>query len=398
MRYQNVDQINPANVARLTPAWVFHTGVMNSDRLSFESQPIEVGGTVYVTSGEDHVFALDAASGALKWTYNPQLTSLDSMAICCGVDNRGVAVGGGKVFFGQLNGTLVALDAATGHVLWQTIVASYLQHYTITMAPQYVAGKVLVGTSGGEFKTRGSLSAYDANTGRMLWRFYTVPGPGALGHDTWAGNSWKIGGAPVWDTPTVDTNLGLLYVATGNASPDLNGSRRAGKDLFASSIVALDLNTGTLRWYFQEVHHDLWDYDGPQMTQLYTATVQGQQIPAIGHANKDGNYFMLDRRTGTPIFPVKEVPVPTTPAWQHPWPTQPMPTNDALEPQTVTQPPKGMASGPLFTVPRPQPTLIQPGFETGPEWPAGAFSPRTGYVYLPSGAMSRGSIMLSRKT
>ncbi len=219
----------------------------------------------------------------------------------------------------------------------------------------------------------------------MRWTFYTTAGPGQFGHNTWAGNSWQTGGAPVWMTPTVDTSLGLLYFATGNAGPDLNGSQRAGTNLFANSIVALDYRTGTLRWYFQEVHHDLWDYDGPQMTQLYTVVHSGRLIPAIGYANKDGNYFMLDRRTGAPIFPVREMSVPTTPAWQHPWPTQPMPATAPLEPQTVAQTPPGMRSGPMFTVPQPTPTLIQPGFETGPQWPAGAFSPRTGYVYLPSG-------------
>lgn len=385
MRYQNVDQINTGNVARLKPAWVFHTGVLNSDQLSFESQPIIAGGTLYITSGEDHVFALNPATGALKWTYNPTLPALADMALCCGVDNRGVAVGGGKVFIGQLNATLVALNARDGKMLWKTTLAPYRQHYSETMAPQYVDGKVIIGISGGEFETRGRLSAYDANTGKELWRFYTVPGPGAFGHSTWAGASWRHGGAPIWSTPTVDTKLGLLYFATGNTSPDLNGSRRAGTNLFANTIIALELNTGKPRWYFQEVHHDIWDYDGPQMTQLYTVTRHGQRIPAIGHANKNGNYFMLDRRTGVPLFPVKEVAVPTTPAWQHPWPTQPMPATQPLEPQTVAMTPKGLASGPLWTVPRPRPTLIQPGAETGPEWPAGAFSPRTGYVYLPAG-------------
>ena len=385
MRYQNVDQISPSNVAALKPAWVFHTGVMNSSRLSFETQPIVVGGTMYVTSGEDHVFALDPTTGALKWTYNPTLPALSKLALCCGEDNRGVAVGGGRVFIGQLDGNLAALDAATGKRLWQTQVVSYKQRYTITMAPQYVAGKVIVGVSGAEFNVRGSLSAYDAATGQLVWRFYTTPGPGQFGHNTWAGNSWLTGGASVWMTPTVDTSLGLMYFATGNPGSDLNGSQRAGLNLFSDSIVALDYRTGQLRWYYQEIHHDLWDYDGPQMTQLYTVTHNGQRIPAIGHANKNGNYFILDRHTGAPIFPVREMPVPTTPSWQHAWPTQPMPTNDALEPQTVTTPVSGMTSGPLFTVPQSTPTLIQPGFETGPQWPAGAFSPRTGYVYLPSG-------------
>ena len=384
MRYQNINQINTNNVKNLRPAWVFHTGVTNSPLLSFESQPIIVNHTLFVTSGEDHVFALNPVTGDIKWTYNPNLPKLADMAICCGVDNRGVAVGGGKVFIGQLDANLVALDQNTGKVVWKTAVEDYHKGFTITMAPQYIDGKVLVGVSGGEFETRGSLSAYDANSGKLLWRFYTIPGPGQPGNNTWANISWKTGGAPVWDTPVYDPKLHLVYFSTGNAGPDLNGSLRAGKNLYAASVVALDVNTGQLAWYFQEVHHDIWDYDGPQMAQLFTVDKGGQHIPAIGHANKDGWYFILDRRTGKPIYPVTEKPVPTSPSWQNPWPTQPESTI-SLEPHSVSKAPSGMKAAPIFTPPGPTPLMIQPGFETGPEWPAGAYSPRTHYVYVPSG-------------
>ena len=385
MRYVDTDQINRSTVAGLKPAWIFHTNVMNKET-SFESQPIEVGGTLYVSSPHDHVFALDAVTGALTWTYNPSdMPTLANLALCCGQTNRGVAVGGGKVFIARLDANLVALDARSGKVAWQVADDDWHNKWTETMAPQYVDGKVIVGTAGGELRKRGHVSAYDAATGRLLWRFYTVPGPGAPGHETWAGDSWRNGGATVWSTPNVDPALGLLYITTGNASPDENGSARAGKNLYANSIVALDLNTGHLRWHFQEVHHDLWDYDATQPTHLFTLTRDGRDIPAIGHANKDGNYFVLDRRTGAPIYPVTEMPVPAGPAWQHASPTQPMPATEALIPQTVETTPPGVMSAPMFTPPQPHPLLIQPGYESGPEWGAAAYSPRTGYAYIPAG-------------
>jgi len=384
MRYQNVDQITPANVARLKPAWIFHTTVM-SKLTSFEAQPIEVGGTLYVSGPHDHVFALDAASGALKWTYNPDLPPLNQLAICCGQVNRGVAVGGGKVFIAQLDATLVALDARTGKAAWRTTIADWRQDYTETVAPLYVDGKVIVGISGGELMKRGFVTAYDAQTGKLLWRFYTVPDTLAFGHDTWSGPSWQTGGGTVWVTPNVDPGLGLVYVNVGNAAPNLNGSQRAGTNLFTASLVALDLNTGKLRWYFQEVHHDLWDYDLAQPSIIFTLYRNGQAVPAIANAEKDGYFFVLDRRTGTPLYPVKEMPVSTQPAWQHASPTQPVPATQPLIPQSVTSNPTGLPSGGLFTLPREQPTVIQPGFESGPEWGSGAYSPRTKYAYIPAG-------------
>ena len=350
MRYVNSDQINPSTVAQLQPAWIFHTNVMNKDT-SFESQPLIVNGTLYVTSPHDHVFALDAATGALKWTYNPVLgASLEQLHICCGQDNRGVAYGAGTIFLGQLDATLVALDAATGQVLWKVAVDDWHERWTETMAPLYVDGKVIIGSSGGEYEVRGHITAYDANTGKLLWRFYTVPGPGQFGNDTWAGDSWKNGGATVWTTPSVDPQLGMIYFGTGNAGPDLNGSQRAGDNLFTSSIVALDLNTGTYKWHFQEVHHGIWDYDGPMPTILFTLVKDGQTYPAIGHANKNGFYFILDRRTGKPLYDVKEMPVPSMePAWQHPSATQPVPSIEPLIPQTVDNAPAGKTPAPLFT-------------------------------------------------
>lgn len=384
MRYVDTDLINPSNVAQLQPAWILHIGVGN-ENTSFESQPIIVNGTLYVSSPHDHVYAVDAATGNLKWTYNPDLPTLEEMAICCGQTNRGVAVGQDKVFIGQLDANLVALDANTGNVVWKVAVDDWHNKWTETMAPQYFDGKVFIGASGGEFMARGHISAYDAATGKMLWRFNTVPGPGEFGNDTWAGDSWQTGGATVWTTPSVDPDLGLLYLTTGNAAPDLDGAKRAGNNLFSASIVALDLNTGQYRWHFQEVHHDIWDYDAPQPTHLFTVEKDGQQIPAIGHANKNGHYFILDRRDGKPLFDVQEVPVPTEPAWQNPSPTQPKPATDPLIPQSVAQALPGQKAVPLWTPPQPEPLVMQPGAESGPEWAPAAYSPRTRFTYIPAG-------------
>lgn len=382
MRYQDLDQINRSNVARLRPAWILHMHVANPDT-SLETQPIVVGGTLYVSSPHDHVFALDAATGRIEWTYSPtDMPPLFSLALCCGQVSRGLAVGEGKVYIARLDDVLVALDAKTGKVAWKSRTADFHQRYSESMAPQFVAGKVLVGSAGGEYRTRGFIAAYDATSGKQLWRFHTTQ-PG-----TWGGDAWKHGGGTVWTTPEVDPKLGLVYAHTGNPSPDVNGSQRPGKDLYTSSIVALDVATGTLKWYFQEVHHDIWDYDAAQPGQLYTVETNGESIPVIGQAGKDGFYFVLDRRTGKPVFPVYEVKVPAAPAWQHAYPTQPQ-SSIRLVPNAVTQVPVGFRAAPMWTPPRRQPLLQQPGAENArPEWSPGAYSPRTHDAYIPSGGYS----------
>ncbi len=385
MRYVDIDQIAPDNVEELEPAWVFHTGVANQST-SFEAQPIIVDGTMYVASPHDHVFAIDAATGEEQWTYNPEdMPSLNELAICCGQTNRGVAVGDGKVFIGRLDAQLVALDEESGEVAWQVVVANWRDKWTETMAPLFVDGKVIIGASGGEFLNRGFVDAYDAESGERLWRFYTIPGFGEPGNETWAGDSWRTGGGTVWSTPVADPDLGLLYITTGNAAPDENGADRAGDNLYATSVVALDLETGAYRWHFQEVHHDLWDYDAVQPAHLFTLEKDGEETPAIGHANKNGNYFILDRRDGTPLYDVEEEAVPTEPSWQNPSSTQPNPATEPLIPQEVENQPPGIEAAPMWTPPQEQPLLIQPGFEAGPEWTASAYSPRTNYAYIQAG-------------
>ena len=378
-RFQDVDQINPSNVQGLRPAWVFHTGVLE-DKASLEVSPIVVGGTMFVTSGLDDLFALNPTDGHLKWVYHAIADGMpdpDKISLCCGRANRGVAVDDGRVFLARLDTVLVALDADTGHVLWRTPVVSPRGDYSMTMAPQVVDGLVIVGVSGGEFEVRGQVIAFDASTGQEAWRFFTTTPA------TWAGSSWKHGAGTLWQTPPVDRDLGLIYVNTGNPGPDLNGIHRLGKNLYTDSIVALNVHTGTVRWAFQEVHHDLWDYDSAQPALLFDLTRNGSTVPALGHCSKNGNYYILDRRTGSPIYPVTEVPVPSLkPAWQHPWPTQPKSAVEPLTPLTLDSVPSGFKGAPQYTPPSTDDhVIIQPGADGGCEFPPGAYSPRTKFVY-----------------
>ncbi len=375
-RFQNVDQINPSNVTRLKPAWIFHTGVSDPS-MSMEMTPIVIDGVMYVPTGDDDVFALDAATGRQIWAYHPtDMPPLANLPICCNNDNRGVAVGDGKVFVARLDATLVALDTDSGKVVWKTTVDLPSHGATMTLAPQFADDKVIVGVSGAEFGVRGHVDAYNPETGKLLWRFWTTE------PTTWAGNSYLTGGASVWGTPSYDPELHTVYFSTGNAYPWFGGNR-AGKNLYAASIVAVNIHNGKLKWYFQEVHHDIWDYDGPQPTVLFDL----DGIPAIAHTNKAGHTFILDRRTGTPLFPHSEVPIPTAPdAQQAPSPTQPESSVGSLTEHAVRDPPPPLPAGWTAAAQwiTPQQTtqyMFQPLFDGGMEWPPAAYSPRTHFLY-----------------
>src|ERR1700689_1265064 len=307
-RYADIDQINPSNVAQLKPAWTFHTGVFDPN-MSMEMTPIVFDGRMFVTTGDDDVFALSATTGAQIWHYSPasDMPKISTLPVCCNNDNRGVAYGEGLVFDARLDAVLVALDAKSGKEVWQTRVDLSSNGAGMTLAPQYLTtssgvAEVIVGVTGGEFAVRGHLDAYAPATGKLLWRFWTT-NPG-----TYAGTSWKTGGASVWGTPTFDPTLNMVYFSTGNAAPNLYVADRAGTNLYAASMVALDATSGELQWFFQEVHHDMWDFDGPQPTLLFT----WNGIPAIEHTNKTGFVWILDRASGEPLFPYAEVPVPPT--------------------------------------------------------------------------------------
>jgi quinohemoprotein ethanol dehydrogenase len=328
-RFSSLDEINTENVSELKGEWMTKIGQnATSAKFSAEGQALEYEGTIYIPDGADDVFAMDAHTGEIIWTYEPHLPP-DPLGevICCGWDNRGVAIGDGMVFVSQLNGDQVALDQETGKVKWSTPVVKPKSGYSITSAPLYYNGTVYAGGSGGEYGIRGRLTALDAKTGEIKWKSYTIPGPGEAGHNTWPANndSWKRGGAGIWNTPAVDPKTNTLFFSTSNASPDWNGAERAGNNEWAASIVAMDAETGKIKWGYQQVHHDLWDYDSPSPTLLFDGEMNGEQVEAVGEPSKTGWVYILDRETGKPIYPIPEVKVPQDPA-QKTSPTQPEPS------------------------------------------------------------------------
>ncbi|CAN5882328.1 methanol/ethanol family PQQ-dependent dehydrogenase [soil metagenome] len=318
-RYSSLAQVDTTNVSRLALAWDFRNGIVSG----YETSPIVVDGTMFISTPRNHVVALDAATGAKKWEYAHQYaTTID----CCGPINRGVAVYGGRVFMGTVDARLVALDAATGRKLWDVKVGDNELGYHITSAPVAVAGLVITGISCGEQGGRCYVTAYDAADGHQRWRFYTIPSPAEggwwgkwkttdpfgmpLGRDIARehadsakhADSWKNGGAPMWHAPAVDTALKLVYLNVGNAAPDEDGSVRPGDNLYSCSLVAVDLATGKLRWYFQFMPHDLWDYDAAApivLVDLPDST--GAIVPAAVQPGKTGWVYVVDRRTGAPI-------------------------------------------------------------------------------------------------
>ena len=365
-RYSLLSQINTGNVATLAPAWIYHTKIVSG----FEATPVVVDGVMYISTPLNHVLALDAETGAKKWEYTHNYrTTVD----CCGPINRGVAVYGGRVFMGTVDARLVSLDAKTGSKLWDVQVGDNEKGYHITGTPLAVDGKVITGISCGEQGGRCFVTAYDASTGRMIWRFYTIPSPADGGWwgkwretDDWGmsfnrniakekadsaayPDSWQRGGAPMWHIPLVDTKLGLVYLNVGNAAPDVDDSQRPGDNLYSDCIVALDLKTGKVRWYFQEVSHDRWDYDlASPLVMLDAKDSTGQTVPAIAEAGKTGFAYVVDRRNGRPLR--KSDPY--------------VPHENFMKSPTD--------SG----------IMIQPATLGGSDWSPPAYSPQTGYLYV----------------
>ena len=333
-RFSSLDEINTENVKELKGDWMTKIGKnTTAAKFSAEGQALEYEGTIYIPDGADDVYAMDASTGKILWTYQPRLPA-DPLGevICCGWDNRGVALGDGMVFVSQLNGAQVALDQQTGKVKWSTPVVKPKSGFSITSAPLYYNGRVYVGGSGGEYGVRGRLTALDAKTGKVEWKSYTIPAPGEEGGDTWPKNgSYKHGGAGIWNTPAVDPKTNTLYFSTSNAAPDWNGAERQGDNKWAASILAMDADTGKIKWGYQQVHHDLWDYDSPSPTLLFDAEMNGEQVEAVGEPSKTGWVYILDRETGKPIYPIPEVKVPQDPA-QKTSATQPEPTIPPFSP------------------------------------------------------------------
>jgi alcohol dehydrogenase (cytochrome c) len=365
-RYSPLGQIDSQNVARLKLSWRYPTGIA----LAFEASPIVIGDIMYVSTPLNHVVALDAGSGRKLWEH---AETLSTTVHCCGPVNRGVAVYGGRVYMGTLDGRLVALDARTGVKAWEVRVADNERGYAVDAAPVAVDGKVIVGVSGAEYGIRGHVTAYDAVSGKQVWRFYTVPAPEEGG---WWGqwrpsepfgaplhrnisrekadsaryaDAWKTGGGSVWQAPAIDRKLGLVIFAVGNASPDLDGSVRPGDNLYTNSIVAIDLQTGRLRWHFQELPHDVWDLDAVSpVVLLDVPDSNGASVPAVAQAGKTGWVYLLKRANGRPIR-----------------------RSDAFVPQDN-----------LFAQPTARGVRMLPGANGGSEWSAPTYSPATGYLYV----------------
>ncbi len=384
-RYSPLDQIDRNNVAGLKAVWRARLDGSGTEvRHSGEAQPIVHNGVVYVVTGDDDVFALDAMTGERLWKYSafldPEIT-----VVCCGWTSRGVGLGDGKVFVGQLDGRLVALDQQTGEITWSIQAERWQDGYSITSAPLYFDGMVITGFAGAEYGTRGRVKAYDAANGEHLWTFFTVPEPGQPGSETWPeSDAWKNGGGTVWQTPAVDAELGLLYFYTANAGPDFNGSRRPGDNLFTSSVVALSAATGKLAWYYQTVHHDIWDYDGTNPVILFDAEIDGEMRKGIAAAGKTSFVYILDRTSGEPLIGIEERPVPQEPR-QHTAATQPFPIGDAITPQQIDVAPEGFKlvnGGRIFTPYWDEPIVAKPSALGGVNWPPSSYDPTTQRMYI----------------
>lgn len=291
-RHSPLTQINATNVSKLRVAWTYPVNSLQK----LETTPLVNGGVMYISEPPSHVTAIDTKTGRSLWRYRRTFAS--DIRVCCGQVNRGVALLGDLVYVGTVDAHLVALDAKTGAVRWDVEVANYKAGYSITAAPLTLKDKIVVGIAGGEYGIRGFLDAYDAKTGKRAWRFWTIPGPGEKGNETWKGDSWKTGAAATWVTGAYDPDTNLIYWGTGNPGPDWNGDVRLGDNLYSDSIIALDADSGTLKWYFQFTPHDIHDWDATEVPVLVDAEVRGQKRKLVLFPNRNAFYYVLDRVSG----------------------------------------------------------------------------------------------------
>ncbi|MEP6607260.1 MAG: PQQ-dependent dehydrogenase, methanol/ethanol family [Burkholderiaceae bacterium] len=296
-RHSPLSEITKANVQNLRVAWVAQ--LRQRDR-ELQVSPIVANGVMYVTESREGVVALDARTGEVIWTFRRPVP--DGLSLCCGSPNRGVAILGQTVFVATIDAYLVALDANTGKQRWTTKVANFRDGYSMTGAPLALADRVVVGVAGGEFGIRGFLAAFDAEDGRLLWKFNTVPGPGEMGHDTWVGDSWKTGGAPTWTTGSYDPAQDLIFWGTGNPAPVFQAGARPGDNLFSNSVVAIEAKSGRLRWFYQFTPGDDHDWDSNQQPVLADIDWQGKPRSAVLWANRNAFFYALDRRSGQFLF------------------------------------------------------------------------------------------------
>ncbi len=355
-RYSGLTQVTPDNVNRLGLQWAFQ----QRSTEKFESTPLVVDGVMYLTQAPNDIVALDAASGEVKWLYN--YTPATQSRPCCGRVNRGVAMLGNTLYMVTIDAHLVAVDARNGKLLWDHEVAKASSGYAMTHAPLVIKDKVIAGVAGAEFGIRGFIAAFDAATGKEAWRFYTIPGKGEPGNETWAGESWMHGGASVWVTGSYDPETNLTYWGVGNPGPDYNSDKRGGDNLYSDCVVALDADTGKLKWYFQFTPHDDFDFDAVQVPVLADVNWQGQQRKVMLWGNRNGFFYALDRATGKYLHGAPFVKV----TW-------------AKGLDEVGRPMR--ASG---AVPSAQGTDIYPSQSGGTNWFSPSYSPRTGLFYVNS--------------
>jgi glucose dehydrogenase len=410
-RYSTMDQINQSNVKTLVPRWLFQHGVI--DGVSNQTTPIIVDGTMYVTDSRGSVYAMDGADGHLLWTYDVTAMLGGGAREGYVFRNRGVTYGDGVVY--TAGGSFIfALDAKTGKPIptfgkngqasvildvlnqrYADVKSAISMGYWFTTAPQYNKGVLYIGSTRSESHIPGGhVLAVDAKTGKVLWHFNTIPQDEKdqgweIAGSTWVGGERNGGG--IWETAAIDAELGMLYVAVGNPFGD--STKRAGMNLFTDSIIALTLDTGRLKWYFQQTHHDVWDYDSGGPPILFDMQVDGRRVKAVAEASKNGHLYILDRETGKPVHPIKEVRVPTEDAGpgQAPWPTQPIPFTASGKPMEPVSPivpleipPEQLATNtiaPIFSPMRPN-QILAPGTGGGANYSPLSFSPQTGLLYV----------------
>ncbi len=356
-RYSPLSQIHRGNVARLRPVWMYQSWNTES-RPRFETTPIALEGILYITEQPSDAAALDARTGRPLWKYSREIPP--DVRACCARVNRGMAILGDTLYLGTLDGHLVALDRITGRVQWDTTVVDYKLGYSITVAPLVVKDKVIIGVAGGEFGVRGLLDAYDAKTGKRVWRFWTVPGPGEPGHETWTGTSWQQGGAGTWTTGSFDPDLNLVYWGTGNPGPDYDGEVRPGDNLYSCALIALDADTGRLKWHFQFTPHDVHDWDSNHVPVLVDATMDGRPRKLVLVANRSGFYYVLDRVTGEFL----RAAAYSRQNWAERIDAKGRPV---LRPEA-----KPSREGPI----------VYPGFHGATNWFSPSYSARTGFFYV----------------